>query len=109
MADICMCLDNRCPSRTLCYRFTAKKDEYRQSYWAKSPRKPHAVRCEEFWSNKGIPDPTDYSVNEPPLCKCNLFGMSHKRTNSCDVFEQLTDICVPQKGTNVPKLKRRKV
>ncbi len=62
MADICCCLDKRCPSRTLCYRFTAEKDEYGQAYWAKSPRKPHAMRCDEFWSNEGDPDPSDDTV-----------------------------------------------
>jgi hypothetical protein len=81
-------------------------------------------------------------------CRCNLFGMKHKRTSACDVFEQITmpelsqkdsEICdkitlpalrkrdkegiksqkhifkewseisgVPNKGTSVPKLKRRK-
>ncbi len=62
MSDICMCRDKRCPSRTLCYRFTAEADKYRQAYWVKSPRKPHAMCCDEFWdnrSNNGNPDPTD--------------------------------------------------
>ena len=62
MADICMCQDKRCPSRTVCYRFTAERDKYRQAFFSKSPRKPHAMSCDEFWSNEGTPDPTDYSI-----------------------------------------------
>lgn len=61
-ADVCMCQDKRCPSRTLCYRYTAKACKYRQAYFAKSPRKKDAMRCEEFLdnsSNNGNPDPTD--------------------------------------------------
>ena len=50
MSDICACNDKRCPSRTLCYRYVCKKDTY-QSYFAKSPRKPHAVSCDQFMSN----------------------------------------------------------
>jgi len=103
MADICMCLDKRCPSRTLCYRFTAEKDKYRQSYFAKSPRKKGKMRCEEFWSNDGTPDPSDYSVNEPPMCRCNLFGMKHKRQNACDVFEALTQPALRKKSNRRKK------
>lgn len=102
MADICCCQDNRCPSRTMCYRFTAKKDEMRQSYWAKSPRKAHAMKCEEFWDNSWTPDPTDYSVNK---CRCCLFGMEHKRTSACDVFEQLHSICDVKAGSRKRKSK----
>ena len=94
MADVTACLDKRCPSRTLCYRYTCKKDEYRQSYWKKSPRKEHAVRCEEFWSNGGgdkriIPDPTDYTVNKQPICRCDMFAMPHKRNEFCDTHSAL--------------------
>jgi len=51
MADVTACNDKRCPSRTLCYRFTCQKDEY-QSYFVKSPRKNGAVSCCEFWDNE---------------------------------------------------------
>ena len=87
MADITKCRDKRCPSRTLCYRFTAKADEYRQSYWAKSPRKPHAVRCEEFWSNDGIPDPMDDSVHKVN-CWCNAMALPHKRNKICGDYSK---------------------
>jgi hypothetical protein len=63
MADITKCRDKRCPSRTLCYRYTAKANPDRQAYFAENPyRKMDAVRCDEFWdntSNNGNPDPTD--------------------------------------------------
>ena len=32
MADITMCLNKKCPKNVLCYRYTAKPNEYRQSY-----------------------------------------------------------------------------
>jgi hypothetical protein len=63
-ADICMCEDKKCASRTRCYRFTAEQDEHRQSYFAKSPRGKTQTRCSEFWSNSGTPDPTDYTVQK---------------------------------------------
>lgn len=49
MADITACDDKKCPSRTICYRFTCPKNKYKQSYFAKSPRKKDAMRCDEFW------------------------------------------------------------
>jgi hypothetical protein len=52
MADITACSDKRCPSRTICYRYTCEKDTY-QSYFAESPRKDGEMRCEEFWDNGG--------------------------------------------------------
>ena len=58
MADISMCSDKKCPSRKKCYRFTAKANPYRQAYFTDTGRKGK-VKCEEFWSNKGTPDPTD--------------------------------------------------
>jgi len=81
MADICACQDKKCPSRTLCYRYTCEKDTHWQSYFAKSPRKPHAVSCDEFWANwKGDktrsfdPDPSDYTVSH----KKHMYGNGHK-------------------------------
>lgn len=61
-ADICMCADQRCPSRTLCYRFTAKADPMRQAYFSGGLRGKDSMRCSEFWDNSangGNPDPTD--------------------------------------------------
>lgn len=92
--DICACQDKKCPSRKLCFRFTCVKDTY-QSYFAKSPRKKGAVSCTEFWANssKCVPcHPT-----EPECCRCELFGMKHKRTSACEVFEVIT----------MPKLRSR--
>lgn len=96
-ADICMCQDKRCPSRVLCYRYTAEPCKYRQAYWAKSPRKPHAMRCQDFWSNDGEPDPTDFTVSHkknvcksgkfPELCKCDAFAMPHKWNEVCQLYK----------------------
>ena len=96
MADICMCHDFRCPSRVLCYRYTAEPCEYRQSYWEKSPRKKDAMRCEEFWDNTGDPDPSDFTVSHKPhmsikesergSCKCDAFALPHKHNGLCDFY-----------------------
>lgn len=51
MVDICMCMDKQCPSRVLCYRYTAEPSKYGQSYFGKSPRKKDAMRCDEFWED----------------------------------------------------------
>lgn len=48
--DISMCADKRCPSRTICYRFTAKPEPRYQCYGAFG-RKPDAIRCKDFWNN----------------------------------------------------------
>lgn len=37
--DITMCNGKDCESKHTCYRFTARPNEYRQSYFAKSPIK----------------------------------------------------------------------
>ena len=37
MPDITMCKGIGCEAKTTCYRFTAKPNEYRQSYFMKSP------------------------------------------------------------------------
>lgn len=50
MADISMCMDDKCPSRKLCYRFTATKNEFRQSY-GNFNREDDAQNCDMFWSN----------------------------------------------------------
>jgi hypothetical protein len=90
MADICMCDDNKCPSRTLCYRFTAKKCPYRQTYFAESSRKKDAIRCGDFWDNSGIPDPSDDSVHEVD-CHCGAMALAHKRTEICDIYQKKKD------------------
>ena len=108
MADIAMCQDKRCSSRTLCYRFTAKADPYRQSYFTNS-REKGKIRCDEFWSNEGTPDPTDYSVNEAPICRCNLYGMPHKWNAACQLFEVISKPWLSQKPTKVSDKKGKNV
>lgn len=51
MADITMCVDNECPMRDRCYRYTAKADEKYQSY-ADFGRGRGDKHCEMFWDNK---------------------------------------------------------
>lgn len=51
MADITMCLDKRCPSRTMCRRFMAIPSALHQSY-SDFKRHPNKVRCSMFLDNK---------------------------------------------------------
>jgi hypothetical protein len=76
MADITMCLDKRCPSRTLCYRFTAPFERRYQSV-ADFQRRKGCVRCGSFWDNSSE-------------CSCELYGMKHRRNGGCEVFEAIT-------------------
>ena len=49
MPDITMCKGVDCPKKNLCYRYTAKASEYRQSFFTDSPIKNG--KCEYFWDN----------------------------------------------------------
>ncbi len=51
MPDISMCSDDRCPSRSQCYRHKdsgTKPSEWRQSYMD-FQRPAEAEKCGEFW------------------------------------------------------------
>jgi hypothetical protein len=50
MSDIAKCEDFNCPSKEMCYRFTAPANEFRQSY-GKFNRKKDAFNCDMFWDN----------------------------------------------------------
>jgi hypothetical protein len=50
MADISKCNDFLCPSKNICYRYTAISSEYRQS-WVNTNRDSDAYNCELFWHN----------------------------------------------------------
>jgi len=51
MSDIAKCEDNKCPSKLMCYRFTAPANKHRQSYGIFN-REEDAVNCDMFWGNK---------------------------------------------------------
>jgi hypothetical protein len=51
MSDIAKCQDNKCPSKLMCYRFTAPANEHRQAY-CDFNREEDATNCEMFWGNK---------------------------------------------------------
>ena len=51
MADITMCKGEGCEAKHTCYRFTARANEYRQSYFTESPIKNNG--CDMYWNNKG--------------------------------------------------------
>lgn len=47
MADITKCTGTDCPQKEKCYRFTAPKSMYRQSYFTNTPIKDG--KCEMYW------------------------------------------------------------
>jgi hypothetical protein len=47
--DITMCPGTNCPQREKCYRFTAKPDEYWQSYFMEAPIKDG--KCDMYWGD----------------------------------------------------------
>jgi hypothetical protein len=47
MPDITMCEGKNCPIKENCYRYTAKPNEYRQSYFVTPPYQDG--KCEHFW------------------------------------------------------------
>lgn len=54
MADISKCSGEGCNQKEKCYRFTAKPNEYYQS-WMSSPAPdplPKKWKCPEFWDNE---------------------------------------------------------
>jgi hypothetical protein len=51
MPDITMCGDTECPMAVRCYRNErsgTKRNEYRQSWFAESPRV--SLHCDYFWT-----------------------------------------------------------
>jgi len=49
MADITMCSNEDCEQKETCYRYTAKPNPYRQSYFWEDVRKDW--RCEYYSNN----------------------------------------------------------
>ena len=47
MADITMCSGEKCPLKQMCYRHTAKPNEFRQAYFMEPP--VSEGECEHFW------------------------------------------------------------
>ncbi len=50
MSDITKCTGEGCMRKTMCYRFTAKPHEYRQSYFSFVPVEKDG-KCKHFWQN----------------------------------------------------------
>lgn len=49
MPDITMCMDMTCSQKETCYRYKAKPNEYRQSYFMNSPRPEDGGECTHYW------------------------------------------------------------
>ena len=78
MADICACNDKKCPSRTLCYRYTCEKNKFRQAYFTLPIRVKGKMKCKEFWSNEGTPDPSDYTVTQKALRRKRISSQEYQ-------------------------------
>lgn len=67
MPDISMCLNEECPMRFECYRFTATPSPYAQRYADFKPNKNG--NCDDFWPTNlqnlhGHPKSEDFSDKE---------------------------------------------
>lgn len=51
MADITMCTGVDCPLKKDCYRYTAIKDEYYQSFLIEVPYDVTKQSCPYYWEN----------------------------------------------------------
>jgi hypothetical protein len=49
MSDITMCVGTNCPQKETCYRYTAKPNEYWQSYFSVPPIKDG--KCDMYWGD----------------------------------------------------------
>lgn len=54
MPDISMCMGGDCPLKETCYRFTAKPNEYRQSYFCEPPYNENKTTCNYYWNTEEI-------------------------------------------------------
>jgi hypothetical protein len=54
MPDISMCMNEECPLKEECYRFTVQPNKYRQSYGNFKPNEEG--QCVYYWNNKGYKD-----------------------------------------------------
>ena len=53
MADITMCEGKGCEIKDTCYRYKAKPNKHRQSYFMEPPIKDSV--CEYYWNFEGQP------------------------------------------------------
>lgn len=51
MPDITMCMGTGCPLKDKCYRYTAKPDEYWQSYFVVPEYSKTTGTCPAYWDN----------------------------------------------------------
>lgn len=72
MADITMCPGIKCPAKEVCYRYSADRNYYRQSYFVNTPLKGFGkdtkgktvVYCDYFYEFKEIPNNLIISKND---------------------------------------------
>jgi len=52
MPDISMCSGQDCPLKETCYRFTAKPNELRQSYFSNPPYNLKTKSCNHYYEKR---------------------------------------------------------
>ena len=67
MSDITMCSGEKCPLKQICYRYTAKPNEFRQAYFMEPP--VSEGECEHFW--RAEPKKCKYVKREGESCTMN--------------------------------------
>ena len=50
--DGTMCSGKNCPLSNTCYRFTAKANKFRQSYFVEPPYNKELNECDHYWGIK---------------------------------------------------------
>lgn len=66
MADITMCAGLGCPHKEGCFRFTATPNEYRQSFFSKTPLKEDNS-CDYFYDNGKLTKQKLREITEPKI------------------------------------------
>jgi len=61
MPDMSMCEGTDCPLKETCYRYTAKANEFRQSYLFDVPFDKEKEKCNFYWPTKIMTNGKDNS------------------------------------------------
>lgn len=71
-----MCMNNSCPSRFMCYRFTAKPNEFFQSY---CHFENDGLKCDSFWFNEQCP----LCNMQQGMHKLSCYNREHRNDEIC--------------------------
>jgi len=76
MPDIAMCKNEACPSKLMCYRFTATPSDFRQSF---AEFKHDGLKCDAFWFNEQCP----LCKMQQGLHKISCYNREHRIDEIC--------------------------